>query len=163
MKNTFYRYDKDTKEIIFVNSNKILDICSEPIKHGDFLYFIRPFEWELKGDLIKYNLIKGCIEKELIYYEKEYTIKDILIVDETIYLIIGYVWGTVITGGNLYKCDLDLCNLELLQEFDEKIQIDTLILNSKENLIMKGNKYFDDDYNITEPIELTFKIKKLPK
>lgn len=155
-----YRYNKDTKDILFENSNTVFDFCSEPIEQGDFLYFIRPFEWELKGDLIKYNLVSDSIEKELIYDKKEYTIKDILIVHNNIYLIIGYVWGTINTGGNLFKCDLDLCNLELVKEFDEKIQIDTLSLDLKENLVLRGIKYIDDNFNVSESIELILKINE---
>ncbi|PEJ68720.1 hypothetical protein CN888_27245 [Bacillus wiedmannii] len=151
-----YKYDNNNKKLNFVNISKSLELCSEPIQIENHIFFIHPFEWECKGDLIKFNLCSGEIEKKLAYDDKDYTIKDILVVGKDIFLLIGYLWGTVSIGGNLFKCDLNLNKLELLKEFDDKIQINRLTLDSENKLILNGIKYINDDYNEHDEIKLIY-------
>lgn len=157
-----YTYDKNTRLLLINYSEssskkKQFELSSEPIKINNDIYFIHPFEWECKGDLIKINLTTGEIDKKLSVDSKDYTIKDIQIVEKTVFLLIGFMWGTVAKGGDLYKCSLNLKNLELVHKFDDKTQITNIISKSNKDLLLDGIEYIDDEFN--EYKNITIKIE----
>ena len=159
-----YRYDEQEKKLeikrnVFNFSKEEFTLVSRPIEYKGMLYFIHPFEWECKGEIIKYNLDKKIIEKKLDIEEENMTIKDIFLSqDNQIYLLIGFLSGTVSIGGNLYKCDLELNNLKLIREFDENIQVTQIIKETDKGLKLKGLEYVDLDFIDSEEIE--FEVEK---
>lgn len=138
-----YKYDNGN--IIFSN-NETIEFCSKPLEYKNFIYFISPFEWEMKGNLIKYDLNEGAIIGELGPSQSDYTFKNFLMKNDYIYMIIGYMWGTVNEGGNIYRCDMDFQNFELVKEFNDKVQVVSLESKGENVITLKGYRYTSDDY-----------------
>ncbi|MBT2605634.1 DUF4652 domain-containing protein [Bacillus sp. ISL-53] len=118
-----------------INNNKIM--------------FIKPYEFELQGEVYMGDLNDlNNIRKLTIPIGSDESIKDIAWLDnDRILLIIGYNWGTVAIGGNLYKYDLHSEKLELISKFSKKIQLDTIQGISQRKILLKGIKYTDDNMN----------------
>lgn len=146
------------KRIVYIeaeNKNAILEenFPSKPILSPDNkkAIYISPYEWELIGDIYVVHL--DTYEKEKIYESnnKDLTPKDITwINDNEIGIILGYPYGTVATGGDIYRYNIKEKELHLLYEFHDEIQI-TDIDYENCHLVLEGKKYIDSNYLETQP------------
>lgn len=152
------RYNESTKTITLVSLETNLEFCSKPIIQEEYIYFIHPYEWECKGDLIKMRLSDGTIVKKLSVDSPNETFKHIFLNKDNIYSIIGEVYGTVSKGGNLYICDKELENLKLLKEFNNEIQITRIADVDANEIILEGIRYETQDYNEFSDIKLKVNI-----
>lgn len=109
--------------------------------------YISPLEWECPGSLYLYNLENGYIT-ELVSPDENQNIPKyaIWIDDNTIALIIGFGWGTVSIGGNVFTYNIHSNELKPITHYPSEIQITKLMLNN-EVLDLKGIKYIDDNFN----------------
>ncbi|MGR7910645.1 DUF4652 domain-containing protein [Lysinibacillus capsici] len=151
-------YYQNEKRLELIRTKKNFEFISKPVEHDDYLFCIQPFEWECKGDLIKINTNTGVIEKSLIIDSKDLSIKNVYIHSKKIYLVIGYLWGTVNQGGDLFKCDMELENLSLLKKFDENIQVTEILGNEGDYLNLRGIRYIDENFNEHEEIFIKYDL-----
>lgn len=146
-KKKFIEYSGSTKPIISPNHKNII--------------YISPCEWETKSSLYLYNLVTQN-KKVLIEPSSDNNIpKDaIWISDNIIAIIIGYAYGTVETGGNIYLYNLEKEKYYIFKEYSDKIQINAFILFSDNTLSVSGIKYIDNQYNestrFKENLEIPF-------
>lgn len=142
------QYDLKTKNLTMNQLNKVFELSSPPIKNNNYIYILQPFEPELKASFKKINYLTGVIEYEFTPLEHDKNIKNFLIKeDNEVFLIIGFRWGTVNTGGDLFKLNLVTNELTLLKSFEEKIQITNIEFEQEKNQIaVTGIQYISDDF-----------------
>jgi len=112
--------------------------------------YISPFEWEQIGEVYLIDL--NTFKSKLIYkpQSNNVTPKDITWINNNeIAMILGYPYGTIAVGGDIYKYEIYNEALNLLSEFPDKIQI-TNIEYENSQLLLKGKEYIDDNYLETE-------------
>ncbi|WP_017154367.1 DUF4652 domain-containing protein [Bacillus bingmayongensis] len=146
-------YDYDERIIYKVyNGEKEstpFEFPSEPIvsPDGKSTVFIDPLEWESLGTLYIFDNTIGGFET-LIEHENDFTPKYVKWLDhKTLGVIIGYGYGTVAIGGNLYTYDLANKEKKQITEFESNIQITSFDVLEGNKVKCKGIKYTDDILN----------------
>lgn len=148
------KYDYD-EQIIYIDkeggSKEILadDFPSEPLTSpdGTKVVYISPLEWETLGKLYMYDLLSEE-QSILLEADEKQNIPKVVkwINDHKLFVIIGYAYGTVAIGGNLFMYDLDTEELKQLTHYDMKTQIiDVNIDSSKERVLLQGIQYTDEE------------------
>jgi hypothetical protein len=143
VKEVLYQIDPEGKKTILAD-----DFPSIPEFSPDNTkaIYISPLEWECPGSLYLYNLETGYIT-ELVAPDDELNIpKYAKWIDNTnIALIIGYGWGTISVGGNLFTYNLDNNQLRQITHHSGEIQI-TKIEIAENSLNLKGIEFTDENY-----------------
>lgn len=142
------------KRIIYLESNELGLVLindnnpSSPVISPDnkFAVYISPYEWEEKSNLYLIDLSNGSNKK--IY---EPGIDNLVpkavtwINSETLALILGYRFGTVEIGGNVYTLNIHTNAVKKITYFDSNIQITNLEMNEG-ILEISGIKYIDENF-----------------
>jgi hypothetical protein len=109
--------------------------------------YISPLEWECPGSLYLFNLETGYISELVSPDENQNIPKYALWVDsETIALIIGFGWGTVSVGGNLFTFNITTNELKQVTHHSGHVQL-TKIEIDQASVKLHGIKYIDDTFN----------------
>lgn len=150
-------YEPKDKTIYYETENSERKILtrkspSKPIISPDrkLAAYISPTEWEEKGIVYLVDL-KNTQKKELYKSKNDDLIpKDIVwINNETIGLILGYRYGTVAVGGNVFIINIMTNELTQLTNFSNDIQITDITVKDK-RLNISGIKYKDNKFVDTE-------------
>lgn len=159
------KYDSD-EQIIYVvkadGSKEVLEaeFPSEPVTSPDKTKaaYISPLEWECLGSLYLYDLLTGE-NKELIKPDdKHYIPKKVIWLDNhNLAVIIGFGYGTVAIGGNVFVYNLDTGQKKPLTKYDERTQVTDIVLKD-DVLELEGIKYIDDNFNKFERFEAKLKL-----
>lgn len=109
----------------------------------DKFVYISPFEWEELGSLMLYDLNSNKLSTLEICIPQNFTIKKVeWLNDFSLLLIVGYAYGTVNLGGDLYiynfstkilKKVLELKKYEEIRDFEisnNKIHLEKAIFNT---------------------------------
>ncbi|WP_342489182.1 DUF4652 domain-containing protein [Cytobacillus sp. FSL W7-1323] len=143
-KNEIYQIDPSGKKTTITN-----DFPSKPefSSDGKKAIYISPLEWECPGSLYLYNLENGYIT-EIVGPDKDQNIPKYAkwINENIIALIIGFGWGTVNVGGNVYTYDVNNSTLQKVTNYSSEIQITELSI-LEDHLKLKGIKYIDDNFS----------------
>ena len=121
---------------------------SEPVKspNGQYAAYLAPFEWEELSDLYIVDLKAGS-QKMLIEGNSESKPKNVIWEnDEHVLVILGYPYGTVSIGGNIYRVNIETGNQEQLTEYDDATQITDFHIEDG-TLQYSGIKYTDEEMN----------------
>ncbi|HDR7414414.1 TPA: DUF4652 domain-containing protein [Bacillus toyonensis] len=132
-------------------------IASNPIKSpdGTRVVYMAPFEWEALTKLFMFNLqtgenveLIGPLDANSIPTQNgPYVPKDVIWINNNILaVIIGYAYGTVSEGGNIFIYYLDEKRLDKITSFDSKTQATKLIYEDN-TLKFEGIQYIDDIMN----------------
>ncbi|WP_240528073.1 DUF4652 domain-containing protein [Bacillus cereus] len=146
-------YDYDNR-IIYKTSNEKkekmnFEFPSEPIvsPDGQNTVFIDPLEWECLGSLYVFNNIIGEFTT-LIEPENNYIPKYVKWLNhESLAVIIGYGFGTVSIGGNIYTYNVTDHEKTQITHFDSNVQITSFDIIDNHKIKCKGIKYIDDIQN----------------
>lgn len=150
-------YDPKDKTIYYeTNSSekKILDrkSPSKPLisPNKNLAAYIAPTEWEEKG-IVHLVDLKNMQKKELYQSKNDDLVpKNIAWIDnETIGLVLGYRYGTVAVGGNVFIINIMTKELTQLTHFSNDIQITDVTAKDK-TLNISGIKYKDNRFVDTE-------------
>lgn len=145
-------YNHDEQTLYVVNDNKVKKVLddgfpSEPkvSPNGKKAIYISPLEWECLGSLYLFDLITGE-QKELIEPdEKSYIPKEaIWLNDKQLAVIIGYGYGTVAIGGNIFVYDIESKELRSITKFEGMKKQVTEIQLKGDLLTYKGIEYIDE-------------------
>lgn len=153
LQDTYIIYDDQS--IILRKGNLDNIICSNSHsapsinKSNDKLIYISPFEWEQLGSLMLYDLNLNKLSKLEICIPQNFTIKKVeWLNDFSILLIVGFAYGTVSVGGDLYTYNFFTKNLKKILELNKNEEIkDFEITDNKiylEKVIFDTN--FDKNY-----------------
>lgn len=121
---------------------------SEPVKspNGQHAAYLAPFEWEEISDLYIVDLKEGS-QKKLIEGNSESKPKNVIWEnDEHVLVILGYPYGTVSIGGNIYRVNIETGNQEQLTDYEDETQITDFHIEDG-TLHYSGIKYTDDEMN----------------
>lgn len=77
--------------------------------------------------------------------------------DHEIILLLGYPYGTIAIGGDIYKLDIKSRELNMLYEFPDTIQITSLNYENNQ-LLLEGEEYIDENYLETQKYYKKIKI-----
>lgn len=155
-KKIIYAKTSDTGNVILEEN-----LPSQPIlsPNNERAVYIAPYGWELIGKVYLLNL--NNLKKEVIYEPKDNNItpKDLTWIDNRrIAMILGYPYGTISVGGNIYIYDINTKTMKLFHEFSDFIQITNIeYLNNQ--LLLKGKKYIDNNYLESKVYQTKLKIK----
>ncbi|MBB6447416.1 DUF4652 domain-containing protein [Bacillus benzoevorans] len=151
------KYNTEEKSVQLVKADGNTEVlaarsASEPVKSPDRkkAAYVSPIEWEEPGDVYIVNLEDGT-QNVLVATEGEQTPKKVIWENnENVLVIIGYAYGTVATGGNIYRVNLETKEKTALTQYEGDVQITDLKI---ENGILKysGIKYTDDNFNESVP------------
>ncbi|MFW6378138.1 MAG: DUF4652 domain-containing protein [Bacillota bacterium] len=132
------------------------DMPSEPIISPDRnkLAFIDPFQWETEGTIYLYdyeaNSLAELLKADRI--EEQFTPKGIWWYnDDYLLAIIGYAYGTVSVGGDLYLIDVETGNPRRILALNEYQEVKSISLD--EQYIYLEIAEFDEGYSNYEVIE----------
>ncbi len=156
------------KELIIVRDDEknILsqDFPSKPVISPDKkrLSFIAPREWEKIGKVYMY-----CIEKDDIdviidqdNIPPQFTPKKISWLDnEGLLVIIGYAYGTVSVGGDLYIYDVDSNSLDIALKTEKYREIKNIHVGDTE--VILDIAVFDENYLDYEVEKESFTIDEI--
>lgn len=164
MYNLEYNYDERTIYVINENqAKKILDdnFPSEPkiSPNGKKAIFISPLEWECLGSLYLFDLTTGE-KKELIEPDENSNIpkEAIWLDDKRIAVIIGYGYGTVAIGGDIFIYNIESGDMYSVTQYEKfKKQVTELKVKG-DTLVFKGIEYVDDIMNEFKQFEDERKI-----
>ena len=122
--------------------------ASEPLKSpdGKKAAYVSSIEWEELSDVYIVNLEDGT-QDVLVASENEQKPKKVIWEnDENALVLIGYAYGTVSVGGNIYRVNLETKETTPLTQYEGDVQITDFKI---ENGILKysGIKYTDDNFN----------------
>lgn len=139
------------------------DFPSKPYKspNGKYVSYISPFEWECLGSLYLIDLETG--EKStLIAPDKNSNIPKAIawLDDYNLAVIIGFGYGTVAIGGNIFILSLTDNRLSKLTNYKMNVQV-TNIKKDGPFLKFKGIKYTDEIYNKYEEFYNQFTIENI--
>ncbi|MGG3821662.1 DUF4652 domain-containing protein [Geobacillus thermodenitrificans] len=159
------KYDSD-EQIIYVmkadGSKEVLEaeFPSEPVTSPDKTkaVYIAPLEWERLGSLYLYDLLTGE-NKELIKPDDKHHIpkKVIWLDNHNLAVIIGFGYGTVAIGGNVFVYNLDTEQKKPLTEYDQRTQVTNIVF--KDGVLeLEGIRYIDDTFNEFERFEEKIKL-----
>ncbi|WP_243355865.1 DUF4652 domain-containing protein [Bacillus litorisediminis] len=148
------KYDENTEIIIQIDPTGKETIIakgysSKPEYSPDMkkALYISPLAWEQPGSLYLYNLENGEITELVSLVDNKNTPKyAIWINNEIIAVIIGFLWGTVAIGGNVYTYNINNHVLKQITHYPSEIQI-TLLNIKNESLELNGIKYLDETVN----------------
>ncbi|PFS55015.1 hypothetical protein COK41_26230 [Bacillus cereus] len=155
-------YNRTDNQIDLIYNNSVKksltnSIASKPIKSpdGTRAVYMTPFEWEALTKLYMFNLQSGE-NVELIgpldaYFntvqDGTYVPKDVIWINDNILaVIIGYAYGTVSEGGNIFIYNLDEKKLNKITSFESKKQA-TKLKYEENSLKYEGIEYIDDIMN----------------
>ena len=122
---------------------------SKPVKspNGEKAAYISPWGWEEFSDLVIVDLQDGS-QNVLVSTVSENQPKDVIWEDnEHVLVIIGYQYGTVVWGGDIYRINVETHERELVAKFDEDTQITHLLRIEDDVLYYSGIQYTDDIQN----------------
>ncbi|MGJ9385978.1 DUF4652 domain-containing protein [Salipaludibacillus sp. CF4.18] len=140
----------ETVELVYPNGEiEILasDFPSEPKKSSDNkkAVYISPSEWETRGNLYLVDLQKGD-KGVLVASEEEYVPKNVIWKDDSrILVIIGYGYGTLAVGGNIFIVNIETKEKTRITNYEDKIQITDFYIEDGV-LYYEGIRYKDDNY-----------------
>lgn len=132
---------KDGEDTVVLSDN----YPSEPVKspNGQHAAYLAPFEWEELSDLYIVDLKDGS-QKKLIEGNSESKPKNVIWEnDDNILVILGYPYGTVSIGGNIYRVNIESGKQEQLTNYEDDIQITEFHLEDG-TLHYSGIQYTDD-------------------
>ena len=121
---------------------------SEPVKspNGQHAAYLAPFEWEEISDLYIVDLKEGS-QKKLIEGNSESKPKNVIWEnDEHVLVILGYPYGTVSIGGNIYRVNIETGTQEQLTDYEDDTQITDFHIEDG-TLHYSGIKYTDNEMN----------------
>ncbi|MEV5038874.1 DUF4652 domain-containing protein [Peribacillus frigoritolerans] len=152
VKAEIYQIDPNGKRVTISN-----DFPSKPIFSPDKkkAIYISPLEWECQGSLYLYNLENGTIEEIIAPIKQDIPKYALWIDNENIAVIIGFSYGTVSVGGNVYRYNVTNKALYKLSDYPNEIQI-TKLTKSENELELTGIKYIDK--NMEKFIEFNDKL-----
>lgn len=144
-------YDENNITIEKGNIKQILcnEGCSQPSLNfsKDKLVYITPLEWEEIGKLMLYDVKRDTLtELKIDDIPSQYTIKKVSwIGEDKLIMIIGFAYGTVSVGGDLYTYDL---NRRILKKIYKCINIEEVkAFNLQKNSLELEIAVFDEDFN----------------
>lgn len=144
VKEVLYQIDPEGKKTIIADEfPSIPEFSPDNTK----AIYISPLEWECPGSLYLFNLETGYIT-ELVAPDKDlYIPKYAKWVDNaTIAVIIGFGWGTVSVGGNLFTYNIDKNHLKQITHYSGHVQITKIDMEDK-LLYLQGIEYTDENFN----------------
>ena len=136
------------------------ELASEPVKSPSRLHavYLAPFEWEMLTDLYLVNLETGE-QKPLVKADPENKPKNVIWLDhDHVLAIIGYPYGTVSTGGNIYKINIHNGEKVALTNYEGDIQITDFYIEDGV-LHYSGIQYTDDIFNEHKEYENQIDLK----
>lgn len=144
-------YDYDEKIIYSFDHHggkKVVsrDFPSEPkiSPNKELALYISPLEWECLGSVYLFDLTTGSKEVLISPDEKSNIPKDVVWVDDnTLAVIVGYCYGTVAIGGNIFLFQLSNKVIKQITFHDSKTQL-TKLSYEDNKLLAKGINYIDD-------------------
>jgi len=162
--------DDDYEHLITIASEKgekvICDnpYCSSPVVSPDGTRFayMDVLEWEELGEVYLYDLAKG--QSELIIKQKkdikdQYKPKVLCWLDnKRLLAIIGFAYGTVSVGGELYLYDMEQGELSLVLEPGEREEICGVTVSADEVAIEYAR--FDEEWNHATRETKTYKLQE---
>jgi hypothetical protein len=127
-----------------------LEAASEPriSPDGTKIAYINAYDFELIGNLKIFDLetLENKVYTDFDYGQEDQTVKAVAWIDEEhIALIIGYAYGTVSHGGDLYLYDLTEERLSLWVVADENTQI-VKVKPTESGLELGILTWLDDNY-----------------
>lgn len=138
--------------IIYIDGRKIElcnECCSEPSLNVDKnkLVFISPLEWEEIGKLMIYDIeMEELKEIKIKEIPEQHTIKKAQwLNNHNLIMIVGFAYGTVTLGGNIYTYDLD--SKEFINIYANEEMEEVKDFNIKEDNIELEIITFDKDYD----------------
>ncbi|MGM0419457.1 MAG: DUF4652 domain-containing protein [Bacillota bacterium] len=147
----YLKINTPTEELTLSENNPSLPAIS-PDRTA--LIYIAPFEWEQPGSIYVYNLQNKEHKKVLgpANLAEDMSPKGVWWYDNNhLLVIVGYAYGTVSVGGDLYLLDLGTADLEQVIELADTEEI--ISLEIKEDSILLQVARFDDQYIDYEIIE----------
>lgn len=147
-------YDKEKRIIYFKNNDETVEIVESeyPSKpaispNEQRAAYISPFEWECLGSLYLFDLKEAKRLTLIKPTEDNYIPKQVIWINNNIIaIIIGFGYGTVAVGGNIYLLNINTQEKINLTNNGLDVQIiDIQYINRK--LLVKGIKYTDLDFN----------------
>ncbi|OIK12462.1 hypothetical protein BIV60_16320 [Bacillus sp. MUM 116] len=125
------------------------NIPSKPVKspNGEKAAYISPSGWEELSNLYIVDLHDGS-QHELVHYDPENKPKDVIWEDDKhVLVIIGYPYGAITVGGNIYKINVETNEKEAVTDYDSNTQI-TDLLDIKDGVLhYSGIQYTDKEQN----------------
>nr|WP_295972106.1 DUF4652 domain-containing protein [uncultured Bacillus sp.] len=156
-------YNSEKQSVALVKGDGTTEVlaarsASEPLKSPDSTKaaYVSSIEWEEPGDVYIVNLKDGT-QNVLVAAEGDQTPKKVIWKDdENILVIIGFAYGTVSTGGNIYQVNLETKEKTALTTYEDDVQITDFKI---ENGVLKysGIKYTDENFN--EYVEYANELK----
>ncbi|XMB66035.1 DUF4652 domain-containing protein [Mycoplasmatota bacterium zrk1] len=153
-RSVYYGGPKYDKKIILKSEDGIEFLCEgyipRPIlnSNNEMIAYIDNISFEKIGNAFIFdNNTKKIINITNLSYSSNNTVKDIEWLDEdNLLLVIGYAYGTVTKGGNLYRFNLIDKELRLIDNNleDSSEIIDILIDGDK--VVLRGIKWSDENY-----------------
>ncbi|OEF99902.1 hypothetical protein BHF71_07260 [Vulcanibacillus modesticaldus] len=132
--------------------------------NGKMVAFIDDLDFEMIGNLFIYDTVsKNKIKLTNYNYKQENTVKALeWLDDDHILLIIGFGYGTITRGGDLYIYDLNKEELEKILDAGERREIVDVKVKEAD-LKLTIVVWTDDNYTEYEYIEKMVPIKELIK
>lgn len=150
-------YDSNKKNIYYQSENlgrEIIDknTPSKPMisPNKKLAVYIAPFEWEVMGSIYLIDLEN--MVKDKIYEPRNDALnpKNIMWINNgEIAVILGYAYGTIAIGGNVFNLNLATKELTQLTHFSDDIQINSVSIKNS-ILTVSGIKYTDPMFLNTE-------------
>ena len=147
------KYSADEQSVQLVKPDGTTEIlaarsASEPLESpdGKKAAYVSSIEWEELSDVYIVNLEDGT-QNVLLASENEQKPKKVVWEnDENVLVLVGYAYGTVSVGGNIYRVNLETKEKSALTNYEGDIQITDFKI---ENSVLKysGIKYTDDNFN----------------
>ena len=162
--------DDDYEHLITIASEKGEKVicenpyCSPPAvsPDGNKFAYMDVLEWEVPGEVYLYDLEKG--KSELIIKQNQdikdqHTPKGLCCLDNNRLLaIIGFAYGTVSVGGELYLYDVEQGKLSLVLEPGEQEEICAVTVSEDEVAIEYAK--FDEEWNHSTRETKTYKLQE---
>ncbi len=137
-------YIDEGKEVLLSNNGP-----THPEINGDrsLIAFINNAYWEAIGEVLLFDGEKGITSFE--YTKDQYTPKDLEWLDDSrLLVVVGYAYGTVSRGGDLYLFDIDLQEVELIYEAkDHEEVVQSMVTPDGVSLTII---HFDENYESFE-------------
>lgn len=153
--NIFYKNENGVGFEVEKNS------ATEPIISPDKskIIYLSPYGWEIKSSLFLYDLKNNKKRNLISPNDKDYIPKKALWVSENlIVVIIGYAYGTIALGGNVYLYNLEEDSLKPITNYEESIRITEMFLTEGKKLHLKGIRYLDSQFMENESYDTVLKL-----
>lgn len=139
------------------------EYCSDPIlnRNNMKIIYISPFEWEMIGKLMMYDIRNEKLTKiEIEEIQEGHTIKKIQWLDDNkIAMIVGFANGTITVGGDLYTYDLNTKEYICIYSPPKAEEVKQFSL--KDNTIEMEIVVFDKNFNSYKIRKEKIKIKDI--